>query len=407
MVSGVTAKQNIYQRFGVKTIINAGGPMTRLSGSILSPEVREAMSEAASACVRVEDIQEAAGKLIAEVTGSEAGYVTSGAAGGLALSAAAAIAGLDVARMDKLPDTTGMPNEIIVQREHMTAYSHALRLPGAKLVEVGYVGYPGQGCTWPWQIETEINERTVAIFYSIGNSPGAVSLPEVVEVAHRHNLPVIVDAAAALPPVGNLRRFINEEADLVCFSGGKAIAGPQASGILAGRADLIASVALQHQDMDVMPATWTWRDRYLKDGALPGPPHHGLGRPLKVGKEEIVGLMVALEQYVNRDHAADQRRWEDMLQEIASALQDVPGISIDLRGRKTASSVPIAVVAFDEAVIEQPVEAVINALIEGDPAVAVSQAHVHDRAIGINPMVLQPGEPAIVAQRLREVLGYS
>lgn len=265
MASGVIAKQNIYQRFGVKTIINAGGPMTRLSGSILSPEVREAMSEAASACVRVEDVQEAAGKLIADVTGAEAGYVTSGAAGGLALSAAAAIAGLDVARMDKLPDTTGMPNEIIVQREHMTAYSHALRLSGAKLVEVGYVGYPGQGCTWPWQIETEINERTVAIFYSIGNSPGAVSLLEVVEVAHRHNLPVIVDAAAALPPVENLRRFIDEGADLVCFSGGKAIAGPQASGILTGRADLIASVALQHQDMDVMPATWTWRDRYLKN----------------------------------------------------------------------------------------------------------------------------------------------
>ncbi len=403
----MTATNTIYRRFGVKTVINAGGPMTRLSGSILSPEVREAMSEAASACVRVEDLQEAAGKLIAEVTGAESGYVTSGAAGGLALSAAAAIAGLDVARMDKLPDTSGMPNEIILHREHVTAYSHALRLSGARLIEVGYVGYPGQGCTWPWQIESEITEQTVAIFYSIGNSPGAVSLPEVAEVAHRHNLPVIVDAAAALPPVENLRRFISEGADLVCFSGGKAIAGPQASGILAGRADLIASVALQHQDMDVMPATWTWRDRYLKDGALPGPPHHGLGRPLKVGKEEIVGLMVAIEQYVNRDHAADQRCWKAMLEEIAAALHDVPGITIDMGGRKTGSSVPVAVITFDEAITEQPVEAIINALIEGDPAVAVSQGHVHQRAIGINPMVLQPSEPAIVAQRLREVLGYS
>lgn len=398
---------SIYQRFGVRTIINAAGPMTRLSGSILAPEVRDAMSEAASACVRVEDLQDAAGKLIAEVTGAEAGYGTSGAAGGLALSAAAAIAGMDVAKMDRLPDTTGMPNEIIIQREHVTAYSHALRLSGAKLVEVGYVGYPGQGCTWPWQIETEINENTVAIFYSIGNTPGAVPLPQVAEIGRRHNLPVIVDAAAALPPVENLRRFIDEGADLVCFSGGKAIGGPQASGILAGRADLIASVALQHQDMDVLPATWTWRGRYLENDKLPGPPHHGLGRPLKVGKEEIAGLMVALDAYVKRDHAAERERWVAMLEEIAAALTDVPGVTVDLGGRKTGSSVPIAVISIDESIIEQSVESIINALIEGEPGIGVSQGYIDKRAIGINPMVLQPGEAAIVGQRLREVLGYT
>jgi D-glucosaminate-6-phosphate ammonia-lyase len=396
----------IYERFGVKTVINASGPMTRISGSILAPEVREAMSEAAQSCVRIEDLQDAAGRLIADVTGAESGYVTSGAAGGLALSAAAAIAGMDIARMDRLPDTSGMPNEIIIQREHVTAYSHALRLSGAKLVEVGYVGYPGQGCTWPWQIETAINEQTVAVFFSVGNTPGAVKLPEVVEVAHRHNLPVIVDSAAALPPVENLRRFIDEGADMVCFSGGKAIGGPQASGILAGRADLIGSVALQHQDMDVMPATWTWRGRYLEGNTLPGPPHHGLGRPLKVGKEEIVGLMVALEAYVNRDHAAERKQWIAMLEEIAAALEGVPGVSIDLGGKKTASTVPVAVISLDETVIEQSVEDVINKLIEGDPAVGVSQGHVDQRAIGINPMVLQPGEAEIVGRRLREVLEY-
>jgi D-glucosaminate-6-phosphate ammonia-lyase len=397
----------IYERYGVKTVINAAGPMTRLSGSILAPEVRQAMSDAASACVRVEDIQEAAGKLIASVTGAESGYVTSGAAGGLALSAAAAIAGMDVARMDRLPDTSGMPNEIVIQREHVTAYSHALRLSGAKLVEVGYVGYPGQGCTWPWQIETAINENTVAVFYSVGNTPGAVALPGVVEVARRHNLPVIVDAAAALPPVENLRKFVDDGADLVCFSGGKAIGGPQASGILAGRADLIDSVALQHQDMDVLPATWTWRGRYLDSQTLPGPPHHGLGRPLKVGKEEVIGLMVALEAYVNRDHAADQKRWQSMLEEIAGSLDGVQGVSIDLRGTKTASTVPVAIISLDEALIERSVEEVINLLIEGDPAIGVSQGYVDRRAIGINPMVLQPGEPEVIGNRLREVLGYS
>ena len=398
---------SIYKRFGVKTVINASGPMTRLSGNILAPEVREAMSEAAAACVRVEDLQEAAGKLIASVTGAEAGYVTSGAAGGLALGAAAAIAGMDVAKMDRLPDTTGMPNEIVIQREHVTAYSHALRLSGAKLVEVGYVGYPGQGCTWPWQIETAINENTVAVFYSVGTTPGAVKLTEVVEVAHRYNLPVIVDAAATLPPVENLRKFIDEGADLVCFSGGKAIGGPQASGILAGRADLIDSVALQHQDMDVMPATWTWRGRYLESNALPGPPHHGLGRPLKVGKEEIIGLMVALESYVNRDHVADRRRWTEMLDEIRAGIDGIPGVSVQLRGQESSyRGAPVAIVSLDETVIEKSVEEVINGLIEGDPAVGVSQGYVDQRAIGINPLVLQPGEPATIVSRLREVLEF-
>src|SRR5690606_16633198 len=134
--------------------------MTRLSGHILAPEVREAMASAASSCARIEDLQEAAGELIARLTGAEAGYVTAGAAAGLTLGAAAAIAGLDVAAMDRLPDTTGLPNEIIVQRGHLTAYSHALRLSGARLVEVGYLGYPGQGRTWPWQIEAAITAQT-------------------------------------------------------------------------------------------------------------------------------------------------------------------------------------------------------------------------------------------------------
>lgn len=397
---------SIYERYGVKTIINASGPMTRFSGNILAPEVRDAMSEAAGACVRVEDLQEAAGRLIADVTGAESGYVTSGAAGGLALSAAAAIAGMDVAKMDRLPNTAGMPNEVVIQREHVTAYSHALRLSGAKLVEVGYVGYPGQGCTWPWQIETAINENTVAVFYSVGNTPGAVKLPEVVEVAHRNNLPVIVDAAAALPPVENLRYFIEQGADLVCFSGGKAIGGPQASGILAGRGDLIESVALQHQDMDVMPATWTWRSRYLENNALPGPPHHGLGRPLKVGKEEIIGLMVALEMYIARDHAADRKRWLDMLDEIAAGLDGVPGITLSIRGAEPSNTdAPVAIVGLDETVIEKSVEDVINGLIEGEPAVGVSQGFIDQRAIGINPLVIQPGEPQIIVARIRQELG--
>ncbi len=305
----------IYEQFGVRPVINAAGPVTRLSGAPLHPEVAQAMAEAAQSCVRIDELQEAAGRYLADVSGAEAGYVTAGAAAGLAMASAAAIAGMDVAVMDRLPDTTGLPNEIVIQRAHLTAYSHALRLPGARLVEVGYLGYPGQGISWPWQLESAITERTVAVAYSIGRVPGVVPLSEVVRIAHQHDLPVIVDAAAALPPRENLRKFISDGADLVAFSGGKAIGGPQASGILIGRRHLIESVALQHQDMDVYPETWPWRQRYLESGRLPGPPHHGIGRPMKVGKEEIVGLLVALRRFLDRDLDSERAEQETTLRE--------------------------------------------------------------------------------------------
>ena len=164
----------------------------------------------------------------------------------------------------------------------------------------------------------------------------------MVAIAHRHDLPVIVDAAAALPPVENLRRFIAAGASLVAYSGGKAIGGPQASGILVGRADLIDSVALQHQDMDVYPATWTWRERYIESEPLPGPPHHGLGRPLKVGKEEIAGLVVALRRFLTRDHAAERREQEERLATIVGALAGIPASSRAAGRSPRATPVPDA-----------------------------------------------------------------
>jgi L-seryl-tRNA(Ser) seleniumtransferase len=396
----------IYDTLGVRPVINVAGPVTRLSGAPLHPEVAAAMAEAAQHCVRIEDLQEAAGRELAAATGAAAGYVTAGAAAGLALGAAACIAGLDVAAMDRLPETTGLRHEIVIQRPHLTAYTHALRLAGAKLVEVGYLGFPGQGITWPWQIESAITERTAALVYSFGNAPGVVPLAEVVAIAQRHGLPVIVDAAAALPPVENLRAVIAVGADLVAFSGGKAIGGPQASGILVGRADLIESVALQHQDMDVYPETWTWRGRYIESGVLPGPPHHGLGRPMKVGKEEIVGLIVALRRFLARDHAAERVEQERRLATILAAVDGLRGVRVEQVGERDAPrAYPTGVIRIDEKIMEKSVAAIIVELIDGDPPVAVTQNFLHERAIGIVTALLKPGEEMIVAQRLRAVLG--
>ena len=396
----------IYDTLGVRPVLNVAGPVTRLSGAPLHPEVAAAMAEAAQYCVRIEDLQEAAGRELVAATDAEAGYVTAGAAAGLALGAAACIAGLDVAAMDRLPETTGLRHEIIVQRPHLTAYSHALRLAGAHLVEVGYLGFPGQGITWPWQIEAAITDHTAAIAYSFGHAPGVVPLEEVVAIAHRHGLPVIVDAAAALPPVENLRALIATGADLVAFSGGKAIGGPQASGILVGRADLIESVALQQQDMDVYPETWTWRERYIESGVLPGPPHHGIGRPMKVGKEEIVGLIVALRRFLARDHAAERVEQEERLATILAAVDGLRGVRVERLGERDAPrAYPTGVIRIDERVMEKSVAAIVNELIAGDPPVAVTQNFLHERAIGIVTALLKPGEEMIVAQRLRAMLG--
>lgn len=396
---------SVYDLLGVTPIINAAGPVTRLSGAPLHPDVANAMAEAAQACVRIDELQESAGRYIASVCGADAAYVTSGAAAGLALGAAACLARLDVAAMDRLPDTSGLPDEIVIQRAHLTAYTHAFRLSGARLVEVGYLGFPGQGLTWPWQIEAAITHQTAAIAYAAGHAPGSVPLQDIVTIAHRHDVPVIVDAAGALPPVENLRSFIAAGADLVAFSGGKAIGGPQASGILVGRSDLIESVALQHQDMDVYPSTWTWRDRYLASGTLPGPPHHGLGRPMKVGKEEIIGLVVALRRFLEIDHVALRREHEDRLRIIAAALAGIRGVRTSLPDDGASPRpYPTLLVTLDELIVERSVEDIVNALIDHPQPIGVSQNFLHLDAIGIVASTLRPGDEHTIAARLRSEL---
>ncbi|HUX87389.1 MAG TPA: aminotransferase class V-fold PLP-dependent enzyme [Chloroflexota bacterium] len=393
----------IYEELGVRPVINAAGTQTRFGGAPLPPEVVAAMAEASSCCVRMEELEEAAGRVIAEMTGAEAGYVTSGAAAGITLAVAACIARFDLDRMDRLPDTSGMPNEVIVQRAHRNAYDHAVRAAGARFVEVGYLGYPGAGGTHPWQIEAVISERTAAIYWACIDAKGIVPLEEVCTVAHRHGLPVVVDASAALPPPENLRRFVAAGADLVSFSGGKALFGPQASGILCGRQDLIESVLLQHQDMDVHPETWSYRARYLESGLLPGPPHHGLGRGFKVGKEEIVGLITALKSYARRDHAADRARWDQVVREVVDSVADLPYV----RATQTSPSfqaVPRARLELDESRLGFMAYEAILRLIEGTPRVAVNESGVREGALVINPMCLRDADEDPLVQRLRQVL---
>jgi D-glucosaminate-6-phosphate ammonia-lyase len=393
----------IYDQLGVRTVINASGTGTRWGGTLMPPEVVEAMAQAGKAFVRMEDLQEAAGAVIAEITGAEAGYVSSGAAAGLTLATAACVAGMDPDKMDRLPDTTGMKNEVLVQRGHRNAYDHAIRAVGVTMVEVGYLGFPSAGITHPWQIEAAITERTAAIACPILDTGGTVPLPEVASIAHRHDIPVIVDAAAALPPATNLRRFIAEGAGLVVFSGGKAIKGPQASGIIAGRRDLIQSIALQHQDMDVLPETWTYRQKYIDTGIMAGPPHHAIGRGCKVGKEEIGGLITALKLYVDRDHEADRETWMRRARYFAEQLGSLPHVRAEIVV-PAAKPIPQTYLHLDEQQLGITAFDVVNRLLEGDPMIAVGQGPAYEGAIIVHPWNVEDGQEEIIATRLRDVL---
>ena len=313
-------------------ILNAAGTLTRLSGARVSPEVAEAMAEAAGLSFDMWQLQAAASVRIAAATGAEAGLVTTGAAAGLTLAAAAVIARNSLARMDRLPDTSGIPNEIIVPRTHRNAYDRALRVAGAHIVDVGVADREtGAGIRGleAWEIEVAITPRTVAL---AANASAATErdIPLMADVAKRHGLKLIVDAAAQLPPIENLRRPIALGAALVVHSGGKAIGGPQASGILAGERPLIASAALQMLDMDMRPEGVNPPAAFFDKEHPPALPRHGLGRGFKVSKEAIVGLMVALDAFLRRDFPAETATTEARLRRIASSLDSISGMSASL-----------------------------------------------------------------------------
>ena len=390
---------NIYKQFGIRTVINARGYSTKVGGCLMSTEVIRAMQEAGRFFVRIEDLQEAASKVIAAATGAEAGMVTSGASAALTLGVAACIAGLDVAKMNALPDTRALRNQVVVQRLHRNDYDHALRLAGGDIVEVGF-----NYATFPYELKDAISDKTAAVFFLAAEEDRSLPFSLVVEIAHGRGVPVIVDAAAALPPPENLSKFISQGADLVAFSGGKHVLGPQSTGILCGKKDLILSASLQQQDMDVFPETWPYRN-LIEQGILSGPPHHGLGRGFKVGKEEIVGLLTALQHYPQRDFVAELEGWKKSIQQIVEGLEIVKGIKAryvfpDPSGRP----VPSAHVHVDENGAGLSAHHVINQLQSGDPIVSVYETFAANGLIVMFPEALKDAEPEIIVRRFREIL---
>ena len=387
---------DIYVRLGVPRRINAAGTLTRLGGSLMEPEVLQAMNQAAGASVDMAELQSAASKIIASVTGAQAGIVTSGAAAGLTLATAACLARWDVVRMAALPDTRSMPNRVLMARTQRNSYDHAIRLAGAHIVDIGHndrgMGAGVRGLE-AWEIDAAVNEQTVALVF-VASGQNMDELPMFAQSAHRHGLPLIADAAAQLPPKSNLRAFIAGGADLVVFSGGKAIGGPQASGILAGRADLVGSALLQMMDMDVSPQTWS-PATLIDKAALNGIPHHGVGRGFKVGKEEIAGLLCALERYVASDEAEMSERWTQRLAAIAAALSADPSVRPRLLAATASSPIPLLELSLDGSAL-----ALSRRLQQGEPPVHLGERFADQGILIINPQALSAEDDKTLVQRL-------
>jgi D-glucosaminate-6-phosphate ammonia-lyase len=371
----------VYARLGVRPVIHGAGTTTRYGGSLMRPETIEAMRAAAGVFVNIDELNEAAGAAIARMLGAEAALVTSGSAAGLLLQAAACITGDDPVKIARLPDTAGLRNEFIIQRAHRFSYDQSYRAPGGVLVEIGLARR-----TAPHELESAIGARTAGVIYVVSpfnSPPGILTFEETVRIAHAHGVPVLVDAASMVPPRENLFRYLRGGADLVIYSGGKGIRGPQSTGILAGRRNLIRAATLNAS------------------------PNQAIGRAAKTSKEEIVGLVTALELFLAEDEKAELERYRQTCASIVEALADIPGLRCVVEEDPVNRVLPHAVIYFEPSWTGSSGRAVQVALAEGDPHVYVQQGP-HQGGyfdeIAVDAINLQPGDAEIVAARLREEL---
>lgn len=372
------AKSSIYQKLGIRTFINAYGTLTTLGGTLMDPETKRAMDEAAESFVAIHDLQKAAGKRLAELTGAQAAFVTAGASCSICLATCAVTVGGDVAKIRRLPDLTGSKTEIVMQKAHTGSgnpYDQNWRMIGTRVIAAETAD----------EIRAAINGRTAALGMVLShNSEGhKVDLEEMIAIAHKAGLPLILDAAAEIPPVSNLKKFVAMGADLVAFSGGKNLRGPQCSGLLMGRKDLIEAA-------------------YANSA-----PNNHFARIAKVGKEEIVGLLTAVELALKKDDAAERRRQEEMLKRVAALVADIPTVKTEFITNLDYSHSPRLSIQWDEKKLGLTSADVNNKLKDGEPSIVaadMTRFRPSWPGLGIFAGCLQPGQEKIVAERVRAIL---
>jgi uncharacterized pyridoxal phosphate-dependent enzyme len=362
-------RRDYFKELGVRTFINAAGTYTFMTGSLMRPEVIEAYNYATNEYVLLDELQDKVGQRIAELLHCEAATITSGAASAITLGTAGVLAGMDQEKVEQLPDLTGMKSEVIFQKSHRIGYAHAIRNCGVKIVEV----------VTQKELEKAINEKTAMMWFFNGNNyVGEIQDEVFVEIAMKHGIPTFNDCAADVPPVENLWKYTGMGFDMVAFSGGKGLRGPQSAGLLLGK------------------------KKYIDAARLHAPPRgNTVGRGMKVNKEEVLGMLVTVESYLARDHKADWVLWEKQIQTIHDAVADIQGVVPEIHVPKVANHVPSLNISLNPEKTEWTPDQVRQKLKEGHPSIeTVGGAE----SIGITTWMMQPGQERIVASRLREIL---
>jgi L-seryl-tRNA(Ser) seleniumtransferase len=363
------AKRDILKELGIRTFVNAAGTYTAMTASLMHDEVIETIKEGAKQFAMLDEVQDRVGEKIAELCHAEAATVTAGCWSALVLGMAGVLTGMDMKKVAQLPDVTGMKAEVIVQKGHNIGYVHALTNTGATIVEIETVQ----------ELEKAISEKTAMMWFLNSYAPsGKIQHEEWVAIAKKHKIPTMIDMAADVPPVSNLWKYNDLGFDLVCVSGGKAIRGPQSAGILMGRKDLIAAARLS------------------------APPRGGnIGRGMKVNKEEVLGMYVALEKYINQDHDAEWKMWEGKIDSIAKSASSITGVTTEVSVPPVANHTPLLFIKWDETKIKTTNKDLMLKLRNGSPSIEVM---ANGTGINITVFMLKEGEEKIVAKRVREEL---
>ncbi len=362
-------KRDIFKELGIRTFINAAGTYTALSGCIMHEDVVETIRYSSQKYAAIEECQDAVGKKIAEMLHAEAAMVTAGCWSALVLGTAGVLTGTDPKKVAQLPHLDNMKSEILVQKTHNHGYVHAPTNTGARIVEVETLQ----------DIEKAINEKTAMMwFLNYAGPDGQIKDKEWVALGKKYGIPTMIDMAADATPVENLWKFHEMGFDLVCLSGGKGLTGPQSAGILSGKKDLIAAARLN------------------------APPRGGnIGRGMKVNKEEILGMYVALEKFINRDHQKQWKIWEDRIAIMEKGAKSVPGVTTTVTVPPVANITPTLTISWDMTKIKVDANEIRNRLRKGNPSIEMMGGKEN---LVITSWMMRDGEDKIVAGRLVEEL---
>ena len=370
--AAVAPKRNLFKELGLRTFINAAGTYTNMTASLMHDEVMEAINAGSKEFVMLDEVQDKVGEKIAKMCHAEAATVTAGTWSALVLGTAGVLTGMDLKKVAQLPHLqyTGMKSEVIVQKGHNVGYVHALTNTGVFIVPV----------ETPAELEKAINERTAMMWFLNANAPlGKIQHAEWLAIAKKHKIPTMIDIAADVPPVENLWKYNDMGFDLVCVSGGKAIRGPQSTGILMGKKDLIAAARLS------------------------APPRGmNIGRGMKVNKEEILGMYVALERYVNQNHEKEWHEWETRIAHIQNAVKQISGVTTEVIVPPVANHTPALRITWDAGKVKLARKDLQENLRNGNPSIEVIVGE--NDSIQLTVFMLKPGQEKIVASRLKEEL---